>query len=82
VATEDSKGGRTPDSVTIQVPGLPQSGTAQCASWAGDGSHRVPMSERANQTPAIDVVRIQVTAAGGAGNGGNANGGGRGRGNG
>ncbi|GAA2903965.1 hypothetical protein Acy02nite_52360 [Actinoplanes cyaneus] len=60
VATEDSKGGRTPDSVTIQVPGLPQSGTAQCASWAGDGSHRIPMMERANQTPAFDVVRVQV----------------------
>ncbi|GAA2874146.1 hypothetical protein Acy02nite_32140 [Actinoplanes cyaneus] len=60
VATEDSKGGRTPDSVTIQVPGLPQAGTAQCASWAGDGSHRIPMMERANQTPAMDAVRIQV----------------------
>ncbi|MFI1993491.1 hypothetical protein [Actinoplanes sp. NPDC020271] len=60
VATEDSKGGRTPDSVTIQVPGLPQAGTAQCASWAGDGSHRIPMMERANQTPAFDTVRIQV----------------------
>ncbi|WP_221328086.1 hypothetical protein [Actinoplanes sp. L3-i22] len=60
VATEDSKGGKTPDSVTIQVPGLPQAGTAQCASWAGDGSHRIPMMERANQTPAMDAVRIQV----------------------
>ncbi|AEV82183.1 hypothetical protein ACWT_1167 [Actinoplanes sp. SE50] len=60
VATEDSKGGRTPDTVTIQVPGLPTAGTAQCASWAGDGSHRIPMMERANQTPAFDTVRIQV----------------------
>ncbi len=60
VATEDSKGGKTPDTVTIQVPGLPQAGTAQCASWAGDGSHRIPMMERANQTPAMDAVRIQV----------------------
>ncbi|WP_083971689.1 hypothetical protein [Actinoplanes awajinensis] len=60
VATEDSKGGRTPDTVTIQVPGLPQAGTAQCASWAGDGSHRIPMMERANQTPAFDTVRIRV----------------------
>jgi hypothetical protein len=60
VATEDRRGGRTPDSVAIQVPGLPQAGTFQCASWAGDGSHRIPMMERANQTPAFDAVRIQV----------------------
>ncbi|HEU4348999.1 MAG TPA: Pecanex-like protein 1 [Actinoplanes sp.] len=60
VATEDSKGGGTPDTVAIQVPGLPATGTAQCASWAGDGSHRIPMMERANQTPAFDAVRIQV----------------------
>jgi hypothetical protein len=46
--------------VSIQVPGLPQAGTAQCASWAGDGSHRIPMMQRANQTPAFDAVRIQV----------------------
>ncbi|WP_369799258.1 hypothetical protein [Micromonospora sp. M42] len=44
----------------IQIPGLAQSGVAQCAVWAGDGSHRIPMMERANQTPAIDVVRIRV----------------------
>ncbi|HET6530458.1 MAG TPA: Pecanex-like protein 1, partial [Actinoplanes sp.] len=30
VATEDRQGGRTPDTVSIQVPGLPQAGTAQC----------------------------------------------------
>ena len=60
LATEDSKGGREPDTVTIRVPGLPQAGLAQCASWAGDGSHRVPMMERANQTPAFDAVRIVV----------------------
>ncbi|WFE65631.1 hypothetical protein [Micromonospora sp. WMMD714] len=60
VATEDGKGGNQSDDVTIQIPGLPQSGTAQCAVWAGDGSHRVPMMERANQTPAFDVVRIRV----------------------
>ncbi|PZG21409.1 hypothetical protein C1I95_07460 [Micromonospora craterilacus] len=60
VATEDGGGGAQPDEVTIQVPGLPESGTAQCAIWAGDGSHRIPMMERANQTPAFDVVRIQV----------------------
>jgi hypothetical protein len=60
VATEDSKGGATPDVVTIQVPGLPTTGTAQCASWAGDGSHRIPMMQRANEIPAIDSVRVQV----------------------
>jgi hypothetical protein len=61
VATEDKKGGRGADSVQIQVPGLPQAGTFQCASWSGDGSHRIPMMERANQTPAMDAVRIRVT---------------------
>jgi hypothetical protein len=61
VATEDSKGGRTPDTVTIQVPGMPTTGIAQCASWAGDGSHRIPMMERANQLPAFDATRVRVT---------------------
>ncbi|MBU2662438.1 Pecanex-like protein 1 [Actinoplanes bogorensis] len=65
VATEDSRGGATPDSVQIQVPGLPTAGTAQCASWAGDGSHRIPMMVRANQTPAFDVARVQVRNGGG-----------------
>jgi hypothetical protein len=60
VATEDSKGDATPDTVTIAVPGLPSAGTAQCASWAGDGSHRIPMMQRANQIPSIDSVRIRV----------------------
>jgi hypothetical protein len=60
VATEDSKGGATPDVVTIQVAGLPTTGTAQCASWAGDGSHRIPMMQRANQLPAFDSTRITV----------------------
>ena len=60
VATEDSKGGVAPDVVSIQVPGLPTAGTAQCASWAGDGSHRIPMMEKANETPAFDTVRIKV----------------------
>ncbi|NLU79721.1 hypothetical protein HCA58_15265 [Micromonospora sp. HNM0581] len=60
VATEDGGGGAQPDQVTIEIPGLPDSGTAQCAVWAGDGSHRIPMSERANQTPAFDAVRIEV----------------------
>ncbi|WP_374102616.1 hypothetical protein [Micromonospora sp. D93] len=60
VATEDGGGGAQPDEVTIQIPGLPESGTAQCSVWAGDGSHRLPMMERANQTPAFDSVRIDV----------------------
>ncbi|WP_236718163.1 hypothetical protein [Actinoplanes sp. TFC3] len=72
VATEDGKGNAVPDTVTIQVPGLPQEGIAQCASWAGDGSHRVPMMQRANETPAIDAVRVKVgAAAGGDNNDGN-----------
>jgi hypothetical protein len=60
VATEDNKGGAEADDVTIRVPGLPDSGVAQCSVWAGDGSHRIPMMERANQTPAFDAVRIKV----------------------
>jgi hypothetical protein len=61
VATEDKKGGAAPDVVTIQVPGMPTTGIAQCASWAGDGSHRIPMMQRANQTPAVDSVRVDLT---------------------
>jgi len=60
VATEDGSGGAAPDTVTVTVAGLTTPGTAQCASWAGDGSHRVPMMQRANQIPAFDVVRVQV----------------------
>jgi hypothetical protein len=61
VATEDGRGGAGADEVAVQVPGLPSPGIAQCASWAGDGSHRVPMMMRANQIPAFDVVRVVVT---------------------
>ena len=61
VATQDGGGGATPDTVTVNVDkGLPTRGIAQCAVWAGDGSHRIPMMERANQTPAFDAVRILV----------------------
>ncbi|MFY1691022.1 Pecanex-like protein 1 [Plantactinospora sp. WMMB782] len=60
VATEDGNGGAQPDTVTVTVPGLTQRGLAQCAIWAGDGSHRIPMMTRANQVPAFDVVRITV----------------------
>ena len=48
------------DSVDITVKGGMPAGTAQCAVWAGDGSHRLPMMQRANQTPAFDAVRIRV----------------------
>lgn len=57
---EDGGGGAAPDTVTVEVPGLPESGTAQCAAWAGDGSHRIPMMQRANQVPAFDAVRLAV----------------------
>jgi hypothetical protein len=61
VATQDNGGSATPDTVTVNVDkGLPTRGIAQCAVWAGDGSHRIPMMERANQTPAFDAVRILV----------------------
>ncbi|GAA4713769.1 hypothetical protein GCM10023215_65980 [Pseudonocardia yuanmonensis] len=59
VATQDNKGGAGESTVTIDVTGLPK-GIAQCSSWAGDGSHRIPMMERADQTPAFDSVRIRV----------------------
>ncbi|MDQ4103990.1 MAG: Pecanex-like protein 1 [Actinomycetota bacterium] len=60
IATEDGRGGARPDTVRVRVPGLPGKGVAQCAVWAGDGSHRIPMMQRANQTPAFDAVRIAV----------------------
>ena len=43
-----------------KVPGIDEAGVVQCTSWAGDGSHRIPMMQRANQTPAVDSVRITV----------------------
>ena len=60
LATQDNGGGATADTVSVNVTGLPGRGIAQCTVWAGDGSHRIPMMERANQTPAIDSVRILV----------------------
>lgn len=61
LATQDNKGGAGPDTVTITVDGgMPGKGTAQCAVWAGDGSHRTPMMQRADQIPAFDSVRITV----------------------
>jgi hypothetical protein len=61
VATEDGGGDGNSSTVTINVTGMPTAGIAQCASWAGDGSHRIPMMQRANQIPAFDSVRIFVT---------------------
>jgi hypothetical protein len=60
VATEDGGGSAQPDIIEIRVPGLPNQGTFQCASWAGDPSHRIPMMQRANQIPAFDAVRVTV----------------------
>ncbi|WP_181784170.1 Pecanex-like protein 1 [Pseudonocardia pini] len=60
LATQDNQGGAGESSVTVPVTGLKSAGLAQCAVWAGDGSHRIPMMQRANQTPAFDVVRIKV----------------------
>jgi hypothetical protein len=61
LATEDRRGSAQPDEVTINVPGLTAPGIYQCAAWAGDGSHRIPMMARANQVPAFDAVRVIVT---------------------
>ncbi len=62
LATQDGGGSSAPDSVTIEVPGdkTQQTGIMQCASWAGDGSHRTPMMSFANQIPAFDSVRINI----------------------
>jgi hypothetical protein len=60
VATQDNGGGAGPDTVDVTVSGISERGTAQCAVWAGDGSHRLPMMQRANQIPAFDIVRITV----------------------
>jgi hypothetical protein len=60
IATEDGKGSDDPDVVTITIEAFVETGVVQCASWAGDGTHRVPMSSFANQVPAFDVVRIEV----------------------
>jgi hypothetical protein len=61
VATEDGKGSATPDTVIIRVAGMPTTGTAQCAAWAGDGSHRIPMMASVQAIPAMDTVEFTVT---------------------
>jgi hypothetical protein len=60
IATQDNGGGAEPDQVVVPVTGLDEPGTYQCTVWAGDGSHRTPMMQRADQTPAVDSVRITV----------------------
>lgn len=60
VAIEDDRGGAAPDTVNVVVPALNQGGTAQCAVWAGDGSHRMPMMQFANQIPAFDTFRLRI----------------------
>ncbi|WP_214367083.1 hypothetical protein [Pseudonocardia sp. H11422] len=60
VATQDGGGGAGADTVTVTVTGMPTAGEAQCSVWAGDGSHRIPMMQRADQTPAFDSVRVTV----------------------
>lgn len=65
VATEDEQGGAAPDVVTVRiVNGLPSKGKFECAAWAGDGSHRIPMMQFANQIPAFDTVDIEVGGGG------------------
>ena len=60
LATQDNGGGSEADQVVVPVTGLDEPGTYQCSVWAGDGSHRTPLMQRANQTPAFDSVRITV----------------------
>ena len=60
IATEDGGGSATPDTVTIVIPAINTRADVQCAVWAGDGSHRMPMMQFANQIPAFDTVRIKV----------------------
>lgn len=62
-AVEDGEGGAGADSVTLTLDGLNSTGEARCAVWAGDGSHRIPMMQFANQVPAFDVVRVRIQGA-------------------
>ena len=63
-ATEDGLGGKAPDTFTVSVPtGIPTPGLYQIISWCGDASHAIPMSQRANQPPCVDAVRLIVGRA-------------------
>jgi hypothetical protein len=74
-AVEDGKGSKVPDTVTVTFAGKNAAGQAifkkgqnlQCAAWAGDGSHRTPMMQFANQIPAVDSVEVEVRGNGGNG---------------
>lgn len=59
VAIEDGGGGKTPDIVSVNIPGL-AAGFYSCGVWAGDASHRSPMAQRANQRTAFDAIRLVV----------------------
>lgn len=60
LATEDNLGAEgDPSFVTINVPGL-AAGTYRCISWAGTGSHGIPVNMFANQAPAVDAFRLVV----------------------
>jgi len=63
VAVEDGGGGKTPDIVSVNVPGL-AAGMYSCGVWAGDASHRTPMAQRANQRTAFDAIRLVVGGRG------------------
>ena len=67
-AIEDGNGGAAPDTVEVHLSGRDTQGAAlfptgsllQCAAWAGDSSHRIPMDAFPNQVPAFDAVRVTV----------------------
>jgi hypothetical protein len=67
-AIEDGGGGAAPDTVEVHLSGrdaqgavlFPAGSLVQCAAWAGDSSHRIPMDAWPNQVPAFDAVRITV----------------------
>jgi hypothetical protein len=60
VAIEDSAGSDTPDRITVNVPGLPRAGIANCALWLGDNTHKIPSMQFANEIPGFDAVRFEV----------------------
>ena len=59
LATQDNGGGAGCDDVRIPIT-VAEPGSYRISTWAGDGSHRTPMMQRANQTPAFDTVRLTV----------------------
>ncbi len=59
LATQDNGGGAGCDDVVVPIT-VQEPGSYRISTWAGDGSHRTPMMQRANQTPAFDTVRLTV----------------------